>query len=120
MARILFIDDDALALSLMSRVAEMLGHQALICPSGKEAIKLALKEQPELILVDRRLPDKDGIEVIRSLRSQAETQNTPIIMISADLPISIAEQAYKAGAQGCLEKPIGFDALVQAIRMYTT
>lgn len=120
MARILFIDDDALALSLMSRVAELLGHQALVSTSGKDAVSLAQRELPELILVDRLLPDQDGIQVIRNLRSQAETSHTPILMISADLPYSVAEQAQKAGAQGCLEKPIGFDSLVQAIRAHIT
>jgi CheY-like chemotaxis protein len=115
MTRILFIDDDILTLDLMGKVAELLGHEALLCSTGCAGLDMAKSEKPGLILVDLRLPDRDGIEVIQALRTLPESAATPIYLLSAGISTKITEAAAAAGADGCLEKPISLAILNQVI-----
>ncbi len=115
MTRILFIDDDILTLDLMGKVAEILGHEALLCCSGSTGLETAFSEKPGLILVDLRLPDRDGIEVIQALRSNAATAATPAFLLSAGIPAKTRQAAREAGADGCLEKPISLEVLNQVL-----
>ncbi len=116
MTRILFIDDDILTLNLMGKVAELLGHEALLCSTGCAGLEMAEGEGPGLILVDLRLPDRDGIEVIRALRSLPATETTPAFLLSAGISNKTAEAARTAGADGCLEKPISLETLSQVLK----
>ncbi len=115
MTRILFIDDDILTLDLMGKVAEILGHEALLCCSGSTGLETAFSEKPGLILVDLRLPDRNGIEVIQALRSNAATAATPAFLLSAGIPAKTRQAAREAGADGCLEKPISLEVLNQVL-----
>ena len=115
MTRILFIDDDILTLDLMGRVAEILGHEALLCCSGSTGLETAEREKPGLILVDLRLPDRDGIEVAQALRSNPATAATPVFLLSAGISAKTRQAAWEAGADGCLEKPISLEVLGQVL-----
>ncbi len=118
MTRILFIDDDILTLDLMGKVAELLGHEALLCSEACAGLEMAASEKPGLILVDVRLPDQDGIEVIRILRLQPETAATPMFLLSAGITAKTEEASRLAGADGCLEKPISLEVLDSLIQMW--
>ncbi len=115
MTRILFIDDDILTLDLMGKVAEILGHEALLCCSGCTGLETAEREKPGLILVDLRLPDLDGIEVTQALRSSTATAVTPVFLLSAGISAKTRQMARDAGANGCLEKPISLEVLSQVL-----
>jgi two-component system, cell cycle response regulator DivK len=118
MVRILFIDDDVLTLSLMGRVTELLGHQALLSSSAASALEMAANEKPNLIMVDLSLPDQDGIEVIQALRKSPATATTPVFVLSAGIAAKQAEAARVAGAEGCIEKPLSIDVLSRVIKNY--
>ena len=118
MTRILFIDDDILTLDLMGKVAELLGHEALLSPNASSALEMAVNEKPNLILVDLSLPDRDGIDVIQTLRSLPATAKTPVFLLSAGIASKTAEAARLAGAEGCLEKPISLDVLNRVIKKF--
>jgi CheY-like chemotaxis protein len=118
MARILFVDDDIVTLDLMDKVAQLLGHEAILSSSGSSALEAVRHDHPELILVDFNLPDYDGIEITRFMRAEAGALNTPIFILSAGVPAQIDERARQAGAQGCLEKPLGLDTLTRVIKTY--
>ena len=64
-----FIDDDILTLNLMGKVAELLGQEALLGSTAGAGLEMAESENPDLILVDLRMPDRNGIEVVQALRS---------------------------------------------------
>ncbi|MDF2939782.1 MAG: two component transcriptional regulator, winged helix family [Gammaproteobacteria bacterium] len=102
---ILFIEDEA-PIREMLRFSLELGQFNLIeAASGKQGIELALSKQPDLILLDWMLPDQSGIEVIKFLRAHAQTQNIPIIMLTA-----LAEEEHKvrslsSGADDYVVKP---------------
>ncbi len=116
MTRILFIDDDILTLNLMGKVAELLGHEALLCSTGRAGLEMAENEKPGLILVDLRLLDCNGIEVIQALRAHPATAATPVYLLSAGISTRIAEAAQAAGADGCLEKPVGMEVLNRVLK----
>lgn len=118
MTRILFIDDDILTLDLMGKVAELLGHEALLSPNAASALEMAVNEKPNLILVDLSLPDRDGIDLIQTLRSLPSTAATPVFLLSAGIASKTAEAARLAGAAGCLEKPISLDVLNRVISSF--
>ncbi len=116
MTRILFVDDDILTLDLMGKVAELLGHEALLGSTGCSGLEMAESEKPDLILVDLLLPDRDGIEVIQALRALPATAETPAFLLSAGISARTAEAARLAGANGCLEKPINLEVLDHVIK----
>ena len=118
MTRILFIDDDILTLDLMGKVAEILGHEALLSSNASSALEMAVNEKPNLILVDLSLPDGDGIDLIQTLRSLPATAVTPVFLLSAGIASKTAEAARLAGAVGCLEKPISMDVLNRVIKKF--
>jgi CheY-like chemotaxis protein len=120
MARILFVDDDLDTLHLLNMAVVLFGHKALLSTSGEEAIRLAVKEPPELILLDMHMGDMDGISVINSILSNPILVNIPILMVSALPAMDLADKAMAAGAKAYLQKPIELQTLQDIIEKYTT
>jgi CheY-like chemotaxis protein len=119
MARILFVDDDPLTLTLLTKAAEIFGHQAILAHSGTEALHVVTEQSPDLIFVDRLLADMDGLAVIRNLHAYPRTISTPIVMLSAGQELDIKEAALSAGAVAFVHKPIQLQALQEIICQYT-
>ena len=100
---------------MMRRLLEMAGHRVLEATDGEQAIKLALKEKPSLILMDLSLPKLDGLTATRRIRQHRAFRRTPIFAVSAhDGPESRAE-ALAAGCDEYITKPIDFDSLTKLI-----
>jgi CheY-like chemotaxis protein len=111
MARILFVDDDRLTLTLLSMAAEILGHQASVVETGEAALRSAAEQAPDLIFVDHRLADVDGLVVIRSLREAPQTAAIPVVMLSAGQELDAKQAALAAGAVAFVQKPVQVQAL---------
>jgi two-component system, cell cycle response regulator DivK len=118
MTSILFVDDDALALQLMSKVTSLLGYQAIISTSADIGLTLAADEQPALILVDLNMDDMDGSEFVRRLRLSPKISHLPVLIYSAADGFKEEELARQVGANGFLRKPVGLNELSQVIRAY--
>ena len=89
--------------------------RALECHSWLEAVELARELAPDLVVVDHRLPDLDGVEVCRHLREDRTTAATPIIAVTA------SPEALRAGgcqADAVLTKPCQLDTLIAAARLF--
>lgn len=106
MAKILFIDDDTHTLSLMEQIAIILGHKAILCPAAKDAMRIALENLPDLIMLDINMQELNGFDVVKSLRNDDLTKKTPIIILSASEPDFETEKAIAVGADGFLPKPL--------------
>jgi two-component system cell cycle response regulator DivK len=119
MACILFIDDDPITLNMLTKVAEFSGHRVITSVSAVEAIKVAASEKPDLIIVDMHMPDMDGLQVLRALRNQEETLNTPTLVLSAGAEVDVHERVRKAGGQAYLQKPLSLKKLLEVIGEYT-
>jgi two-component system cell cycle response regulator DivK len=103
---------------LLKRVLEKEGYQVLEAINGQEAIQIAQKEHPDLILMDLDLPILDGIGATQYLRQQSDTKAVPIVAMTA-YPMSYTR--VKAFAKGCdeyLSKPIDFDELKKHVMSY--
>lgn len=106
MVKILFIDDDTHTLSLMEQIAFILGHQAILCPSAKDAMRMAIETLPDLIMLDINMQELNGFDVVKNLRNEEITRKTPVIILSASEPDFETEKAIDVGADGFLPKPL--------------
>lgn len=96
---------------MMRQLLELAGYRVVEATDGEEAIKLAVAEQPELILMDLSLPKLDGLAATRRIRQQDGLGQVPIVAVSAhDSPGSRSE-ALAAGCDEYVTKPIDFDQL---------
>jgi two-component system sensor histidine kinase ChiS len=118
MTRILFIDDDVLALQLMSKVTNLLGYQAILTTSPRSALDLVMQEKPELVMVDMLMDEMDGPEFVRLVRGSPDVAHVPVLIYSAGTGMADEEQARSAGANGFLRKPVGLKELSQAIHAF--
>lgn len=111
-ARILLVDDDRLVLSTLADELKAQGYEVIPACSGEESVRLARDHDPDLVLMDVRMPGMSGIEAARSIR---ETRGTPVLFLSAFDERDIVEQAVREGGFGYLVKPVGGNHLVPAI-----
>jgi len=118
MARVMFVDDDPLTLEVYRKAVEIFGHQALLAFSGGEALKLAEQARPDLILVDMRLSDIDGLSVVIKLMENPATSSIPVVILSAGQELDASEKALAVGAKAYVHKPIQLQALSDLIEKY--
>ena len=118
MASILFVDDDTLTLQLMDKATQILGHQAVLSDTGRDALKAVSDQRPDLILVDINLQDMSGLAFVQKVRCLKEGAAIPIIMVSASNEIGKEELVKQAGANGYLSKPLGLDKLSNVLKVY--
>jgi two-component system cell cycle response regulator DivK len=107
-AVILYIEDNPDNMTLVKRAIEAIGHTFIGTPNGLEGLKKANEIHPDLILLDINLPDIDGYEVARRLRSSGSEHlfYVPIIAITANALKGDAEKVLEAGCDVYMAKPI--------------
>ncbi|MEW6063900.1 PhoP family transcriptional regulator [Desulforamulus profundi] len=105
MAKILVVDDETNILELIKFNLEKDGHQVITTTSGEEGLRLAKIEQPDLIILDVMLPEPDGLEVCRRLRSDQATSMVPVLMVSARGDTLDRVMGLEMGADDYIPKP---------------
>jgi CheY-like chemotaxis protein len=103
--KILIVDDDIDSLKLIGLMLQRHGYEVIAANAGTQALSKAVSEKPNLIILDVMMPDMDGYEVTRRLRSDATTQDIPIIMFTAKTLIEDKVVGFEAGADDYLTKP---------------
>ena len=103
--KILVVDDDLDTLRLVGLMLQRQGYNIVAADSGRQAISMAHSEQPDLIILDVMMPDMDGYEVTRRLRTDQTTAAIPIIMFTAKAQIDDKVTGFEAGADDYLTKP---------------
>ena len=111
---ILVIEDDVSVRNLISITLKTHDYKYLTAPTGQEAIMLALSHNPDVVFLDLGLPDMDGVEVIKQIRSWS---NMPIIVISARSEDEDKITALDAGADDYLTKPFSVEELLARLRV---
>ncbi|MEJ5186384.1 MAG: response regulator [Candidatus Geothermincolales bacterium] len=107
----LVIDDDKLLLRLVELNLAKMGIKVIQADNGKDAIRLALEEKPDLILLDIMMPQMDGFEVIRQLKAIRETSSIPVVMLTAKSNPEDREKCQELGAVGYITKPFRLEEL---------
>ena len=113
--KLLLVDDEA---DLRELVRELLDteFQVLLASDGKEALRLARDEKPDLIVLDVLMPGTDGFYICEYLRSIPSTRNIPIIMLTAVQETANRVRAFNSGADDFIPKPFHPDELLARIR----
>ena len=110
---ILMVDDDSSVRRVMQMQLSEAGYRVQLAASGEEAHRMLLEHRPKLVITDLRMPDLDGIELMRRIASE-EIQTT-VIIITAFGTIESAVEAMRLGAYDYITKPIDYDALLLAV-----
>lgn len=120
--KILLVEDEQGNIDVVQNILELMfnQHTLLIARDGHEAIKMAYEEKPDLILMDLGIPKLDGWEVTRSLKSNENFRDVPILAITAHAMIGDREKALAAGCDDYYTKPIEVDEFVDFMRPYLT
>lgn len=120
MARILIVEDNEMNRDMLSRRLSRAGHEASIAETATTGILMARSAQPDLILMDLSLPDMDGRDATRTLRSDPTTRSIPIIVLTAHAMATDREAAMAAGADDFETKPVDFARLSAKIAALLT
>ena len=115
MARILYVEDNEDNIYMLRRRLERKGIEVIVAGDGEEGIAAALRERPDLILMDLSLPVIDGWEAARRLKSSPETRAIPIIALSAHAMTGDRERALAAGCDDYDTKPVDLRGLMAKI-----
>jgi DNA-binding response OmpR family regulator len=103
--KILFIDDDLDTLRLVGAMLQRQGYQIAVASSGEQGLVQAANESPDLVLVDVMMPEMDGYEVTKRLRSDPQTADIPILMFTAKTQLDDKVTGFESGADDYLTKP---------------
>src|SRR5690625_5097673 len=112
-AKILVVDDEQPIADILKFNLEKEGYEVIVAYDGEEAIELALKEEPDLILLDIMLPKKDGNEVCREIR---KTHQMPIIMLTAKDSEIDKVLGLELGADDYVTKPFSTRELIARVK----
>ncbi|MBU4569305.1 MAG: response regulator [Alphaproteobacteria bacterium] len=115
--RVLIADDNPVNALIARRALEMAGFTVTVAATGSEALDAAKRMEPELVLMDLRMPVMDGFEAMRRLRAGGFT--APIIAVSAEINPDIERRARDCGASGVAAKPLDAEALRSLARQWT-
>ena len=96
---------------MMRRLLEMSGYLVLEAINGEEAVEVARRERPSLILMDLSLPLLDGLAATRRIRQHEDLRDVPIVAVSAHDTADFHADALAAGCNDYVTKPIDFDQL---------
>jgi CheY-like chemotaxis protein len=118
---VLYIDDDENNLRLVARILGRYraGTELLVAATGQDGVQAAVDAQPGLILLDNRLPDATGEDVLHQLASTAATAQIPVIILSGDSGQATINQLLEGGAAGFLAKPFSVPELIATVDRFT-
>lgn len=115
---ILVVDDEAMNRELLEAILHIEHYQVYVARDGQTALQAVADHQPDLILLDVRMPDLSGFEVCEQLRSNPTTAHIPIVLLSGFDESEERERGMNAGADLYLARPFGADTLLTVVRRF--
>lgn len=116
--RILVIEDNDQNRYLIGFILLKNGYTLLEARSGEEGVEVAMKEKPDLIIMDIQLPGIDGLEATRQIRALEGIKDIPIIALTSYAMVGDREKALASGCTGYIEKPIDPETIMDNIKRY--
>src|ERR1700742_4903911 len=110
--RVLVVDDFEDSRFSLSRLLEIEGYEVIEAKDGAQAIEMAIKDRPDLILMDLSLPVVDGLSATRQIRQDDAMRRVPIIALTAHDLAEVQKVAEEAGCTDYAPKPIDFTELI--------
>ncbi|MEW6716086.1 MAG: response regulator [Chloroflexota bacterium] len=111
MAKILIAEDESDIRDLISYTLRFAGHQVIAVSNGEEAVKTALEEKPELLILDVRMPRMTGYEACKRIKSEENLKHIPVIFLSAKGQEAEIKAGLEAGGDIYMLKPFAPDDL---------
>lgn len=115
---VLVVDDEPANLRLLTVLLSRHGYQVHEARTAEEALEIASKVRPKLVLADLQLPGMDGLEMTRQLKSNPETKDTIVVAVTAFAMKGDEQKALDAGCDGYITKPIDVTTLPRVLRKY--
>ncbi|HBB31414.1 MAG TPA: adenylate/guanylate cyclase domain-containing response regulator [Cyanobacteria bacterium UBA8803] len=113
---ILIVDDEETQQLFMRRVMEKEGYQIIEASNGQECLEICQQKLPDIVLLDAMMPVMDGFSCCAQLKALPETQQVPVLMITALEDKKSVNQAFEVGATDYITKPIHWPVLIQRVR----
>jgi len=108
-------DDDATTVVMISTILKHFNFECEVAHNGEEALEIARKKRPDLVLLDVSMPQMDGFEALTALRSDNATRNTPVILVSAHHDEAEVVKGFSLGANDYVTKPFNSGELMARI-----
>jgi signal transduction histidine kinase len=115
---ILIVDDTPVNIKILGKIVHSQNYRIAVAQSGKEALKIVAQTYPDLILLDIMMPEMDGYEVCRRLKSDEKTNDIPIIFISAKADSEDIIQGFETGAVDYITKPFYSSEVIARINTH--
>jgi len=116
--RILIAEDHFDSRDALRALLEAFGYEVVVAANGREALEVAAREAPDVVLMDIMMPELDGFEATRLLRQQPATRGLPIIAITA--MEGAPDRALQAGANDFVRKPLDIQQLLEKLESCLT
>lgn len=116
--KILVVDDNVFDAQFLERGLKRLGYETIRGYNGRDALSIAEAENPDLVLLDVRMPDMDGYEVCQALkdRDKAAGRYTPVVLVTALGDVSSRVKGFDLGADDVMTKPFAIEELFARVR----
>ncbi len=118
MKRILVVEDNEENMYLIRFILRNKGYDVIEARTGEDGIELAIKEKPDLVLMDIQLPGIDGLETTKRIRETEAIGQPPIVALTSYAMTGDREKSLKAGCTGYLEKPINPETFIADVEKY--
>jgi DNA-binding response OmpR family regulator len=114
--KILIVDDDQDLVKLLARKLTQANFEALVAFDASQAMSLARKEIPNLILLDMKLPAGGGLGTLQNLKNSMKTSMIPVIIITGQDTVPTQREVQNYGVEHVMTKPLDMEALLQKIK----
>jgi two-component system cell cycle response regulator DivK len=114
--RVLIVEDNERNLKLLRDLLEVKGYRVVTATSAEEALPLAQRDPPDLVVMDIGLPGMDGIAALHALRADSRTRTIPVIAVTASVMQPERETIMRAGFDGYMGKPVEIFGFLQLIQ----
>jgi len=116
--RVLVVEDDRLSLTVLRQLLTAQGYEILQSSEGWDGINRARNEQPDLIVMDIKLPDISGLDATLLLKKDDQTKAIPIIAVTACVTAEDKANALKSGCAAYITKPVKVDELLRTVELF--
>ena len=116
--QVLVVEDNEKSMKLFRDVLLAKGYRTLEATTGGRAVELAAEHAPDLVLMDIRLPDLDGVEALGRLRADERTTPIPVLAVTAQAMHGDRERFLAAGFDGYISKPVNVVQFVRTVRQH--
>jgi two-component system cell cycle response regulator DivK len=115
---ILVVEDSALNRKLVETVLKPHGYRVILAENGQDGVEVALREKPDLILMDVMMPVMNGYEATQQIKRQSDMAAVPIVALTASAMPHERERAMQAGCDGYITKPIDTRAFLGQVKEF--